>query len=368
MNECLPIKQICHQLSTFCSEFQLPPFETCKSLCTNLLVNRVTNHWKTIVMDCNTAIAVSCCAVAFFCGSNFLCSIFAIMAISSGVSAFYMRRFSTLNDLEATAKKINETKEKLEQVTQDLKRENHHLTEINRELERNNQTFSQTNRELQITNEALRQVNVRLTTQVAQLALQVTQLHESAERIRAEMLCFQQENSHLHNHVQRFDQSLRVLDQQILASKGLCEQITIHLATEQQGLNEQLSQLRQYLSELRAENRVYERIQELGELQQQAQRAATQLHQIQLQYAAERANFQAIHEALVQLRNQFDTAIQDAVSSMQGNNQQFRDQMSTNQDQFQKNIAELSEERGRIGQMLEMLQTRVLGNPPGRIN
>ncbi len=356
MDGCFPIKQVCDHVAGFWPQFESPQIEKCKSyICTNPLVDRVTSNWKVILMDCSTIIAVTSCVITFLTGSTLLCSAFAVMAISSGVSAFYMRRFSTLSDLEATAKGLKETKEKLEQVAKDLERENNRLTETNRELQRTNEAFRQTNRELQTTNEAFRQTNTRITTQVTQLTLQVTQLRESAERIRTEMIRFQQENSHLHNNVQGFDQSLCVLDQQILASRGLCEQITNHLATQQQGLGEQLNLLRQYLSELRAENRVHERIQELGALQQQVQQAASQLHGIQLQYAAERANFQAIHEALVQLRNQFDSAIRDAASSMQFNNQEFRNNMSAmsaNQQQFQENINALSAERQRIQQML----------------
>jgi chromosome segregation ATPase len=353
-----PIKQVCHPFSTgFFSQIHFPQFEKCKSyICTNPLIDRVTNHWKVILMDCSTIIAVSCCAITFFTGPTILCFAFAIMTVSSGVSAFYMRYFSTLSDVETTVRGLKETKEKLEKVAKDLERENNRLAETNRELQRTNEAFRATNRELQTTNEAFRQTNARLNTQVTELTLQVTQLRESAERIRTEMMHFQQENTHLHNNVQGFDQSLRVLDQQILASRALCEQITNHLTTQQQGLGEQLGQLRQYLSELRAENRVHERIQELGALQHQVQQAASQLHTIQLQYAAERANFQAIHEALVQLRNQFDTAIQDAVSSMQFNNQQFRNHMSVNQQQFQDNINALSVERQRIQQMLNRYQ------------
>jgi chromosome segregation ATPase len=362
MDGCFPIKQACDYITeNCCPKNGFPQLEKCKSfICANPLVDRVTSNWKVILMDCSTVIAVTCCAVTFFSGATMMCAAFAVMAISSGVGAFYMRRFQTLSDLEATAKGLKETKEKLEQVAKNLERENSRLAETNRELQRTNEAFRQTNRELQTTNEAFRQTNARLTTQVTQLTLQVTQLRESAERIRAEIVHFQQENAHLHNNVRGFDQSLRVLDQQILASRGLCEQITNHLATQQQSLGEQLEQLRQYLAELRAENRVHERIQELGALQQQMQQATSQLHAIQLQYAAERANFQAIHEALVQLKNQFDSAIRGAASDMRFNNQQFASNISANQQQFQQNMNALSAERQRIQQMLN----RYNGPPP----
>ena len=121
-----------------------------------------------------------------------------------------------------------------------------------------------------------------------------------------------------------------------------------------------LDQLKEYLAELRADNRVHERIQELGTLHNQVQQAATQLQDVQLQYTAERANFQAIHEALVQLKDQFDDAIQGAASDLRTNNQQFRDNMTTNQQQFQDNINALSAERRRIQQIL----SRYNGQPP----
>jgi chromosome segregation ATPase len=316
-------------------------------------VDRVTSNWKVILMDCSTIIAVGCCVLTLLNGSPIFCSVFAIFAISSGISAFYMRRFSTLSDLETTAKGLEDTKEKLEKTAQDLEKENRRLTETNRDLQRTNEAFRMTNQELQTTNGAFRETNTHLTSQVAQLTLQVTQLRKSAECIRTEILHFQQANSHLDNHVQGFDQSLRTLDRQIVTSGALCEQITHHLASQQQDLGQQLEQLRQYLSELRAENGLLERIQELCALQQQVQQAATQLHDLQLQYATERANFQTIHDALVQLRNQFDIAIRDAVSSMQSNNQQFRDNISANQQQFQDNLTGLAAERQRIQQMLD---------------
>lgn len=349
-----PIKQACDRFSNGCvPQFSFSPFENCKScICSHPLVNRVTNNWKIILVDCSTIIAISCFVITFFNGSAIFCSVFAVMAISSGISAFYMRRFSTLRDLEATAKGLKETKERLETITSNLEKENQRLADTNRELQSTNESFRATNRELQTTNEAFRQTNAHLTSQVAQLTLQVTQLRESAERIRSEVVHFQQENSHLQNNVQGFDQSLRILDQQILASQALCSQISNHLSSQQQGLGEQLGQLGQYLAELRAENRVHERIQELDLLRQQIQQAVGQLHSLQLQYATERANFQAIHSALVQLRNQFDIAIQDAVSSMQSNNRELRENLTANQQQLDNHLSGLASERQRIQHLI----------------
>jgi chromosome segregation ATPase len=358
MNEWSPIKHMRDFSAKYWPQFQLPQFKKCKSfICTNPLLDRITENWKVILMDCSTVIAVSCFAATFFSGSLILCSAFAIIAISSGVSAFYMRRFSTLRDLETTAKGLKESKEKLEKAAKDLGRENHRLSENNRELQRTNEAFRATHRELESTNEAFRQNNVRLTHQVTQLTLQVTQLSESAERIKMELRCFQRENAHLYNNVRGLNQSLCTLDQQISASRALCEQINHHLASQEQGLGEQLNQLRQYLDNLSRDNRVHERIQELSTLQQQSQQAVAQLNDLRIQYATERANFQTIHEALVQLRNQFDAAIRDAASNLLSNNQQYRD----NNQQLRNAIAQLFTDWQRIQQSQNRHFT---GTPP----
>lgn len=296
----------------------------------SVLFDRVTANWKVKLMDASTVIAVCGFAFTFFFAQSFLCAAFLLTAVASGVAAFYMRQFSELKDIEETAKDLKETKDKLEEVAKNLQSENQQLSESNRQLQLNNAAFQQN--------------NTTLNHQVAQLTLQVTQLRESAGRIRSEVVRFEQENSHLHNHVTGFGESLRVIDQQILNSRALCDQIATHLSSQEAGLDRQLDLLGRYLAELRADNRVNERIQELASLQreamqatQQLHEATQQLHEIQLQYATERANFQTLHQALVQLKDQFDAAIRDAAS----NNQNLRE-----------NVTALSEERRRIQQII----------------
>lgn len=311
------------------------PIETCKNyICTNSLIGRVSANWKVLLMDCSTILSITCFVISFLTGSTLVCSAFFLLSIASGISAFYMRQFSILPELANTAKDLRETKEKFDNIAASLRNENSRLSAANRDLTKNNTLFRENNQNLT-------QTNARLNQQVTQLTLQVTGLRESAEKIRSEMVRFQQENGHLHAHVSGFNESLRTLDGQILSSRALCEQIVGHLSSQHQELGEQLGQLGRYLSDLRADNRVHERIQELGTLQDQVKQATEQLHQIQLQYAAERANFQAIHEALVQLRSQFDLAIRDASSNMQANNQQFR-----------TNLNELGAERQRIHDLI----------------
>ncbi len=349
MESCSPIKDFFDRYAA-----QNPQFEEFKNeFFANPLVDRITKNWQAALLDCSTVIAVCAFIGTFFTGSALLCTAFAITAGASGIGAFYMRKFATLSDLETTAKELKETKERLEKVASDLENENNRLAQTNRDLQQTNASFQATNRDLQGTNNTLKETNNRLTTQVTQLTLQVTQLRESADRIKTELLRFQQENQHLHYNVQGFDQSLRVLDQQILASGALCDQIAQHLSTQQQGLGDQLNQIKQYLSELRAENRVHERIQELAALQQQLAQATTQLHNTQLQYATERANFQAIHEALCILKTQFD----EVVSNMQSNNQAFRNNISSNQQQIKETLDALTADREKIQQMLNRYNT-----------
>ena len=60
------------------------------------------------------------------------------------------------------------------------------------------------------------------------------------------------------------------------------------------------------------------------------------------------------------MKDQFDDAIQGAASDLRSNNQPFRDNITTNQRQFQDNINALAAERQRIQQIL----SRYNGQPP----
>ncbi len=297
------------------------------------LLGKITNNWKIILMDCSAIVATACLAIAFFSGSPFSIP-FLILSVSLLISARQMRQISSLTDLRDTASDLKKTKDKIESAAKDLKKENDRLAKSNRELEQNNARFHENNQRLTLTNNRLQQ-------QVTQLTLQVTQLRESAEKIRSEVVRFQQENNQLNTHVRGFDESLRILDQQLLCSRTLCEQIGNHLANQQQGLGEQLTQLGKYLHELRADNRVHEKIQELNALQQQMTRATQDLHQVQLQYTAERANFQTIHQALLKLKEEFDKTIRETAGHLQSNNVEFKN-----------NLAALSVERQKIHDLI----------------
>lgn len=303
MHGILPI----HQALNLQGRCPFPCLEPWKSrICSHPLFQRVTANWKIILMDCSTIICISSVVITLLSAQPFFCAAFAVAAVASGVSAFYLRRFSTLADLELTAQGLKLSKEKLEKVANSFEKENNRLKESNQELQRNNDTF-------RANNQILSQTNTRLTGQVAALTLQITQLQESAERIRSEVQRFQQENSQLHINV-------RTLDNQILNARALSDQISGQLASQQQGLGEQLEQLKRYLIDLGADNRLHERMQHLTQLQTNANQATEQLHRIQVQYAEELARFQAVQNALLQIRNQFDAAIGEARS----NNQHLR--------------------------------------------
>jgi uncharacterized phage infection (PIP) family protein YhgE len=298
------------------------------------LIGKIISDWKVILMDCSTIVAVSCFAIAFFNGAAFFSAAFFILSVALCVAAYQTRQFSTLTDLRDTASDLRKTKDKIESAAKDLKKENDRLAKSNRELEQNNARFQESNQRLILTNNRLQQ-------EVAQLTLQVTQLRESAEKIRSEVVRFHQENSQLNTHVKGFDESLRVLDLQLVSSRALCEQIGNHLANQSQGLGEQLTQLGTYLHELRTDHRVHEKIQELNALQQQMHKATQDLHQVQLQYTAERAHFQAIHEALLKLKEEFDRTIRETANHLQSNNVEFK-----------KNVAALSLERQKIQDLI----------------
>ena len=328
------------------------PFEQCGSaICESAiycypLINRITANWQVVLMTCSTVIAISCVAITFFYGLTTLCIAFAFTAVASGVGTFYMQQYASLKQLEVTVQELNEANERMEGIASGLRDENQRLTETNEKLVRTNDAFQATTSQLQTTNDALKAThnelqtinealtanNKILTTQVTTLTLQATQLRESATRIRQELTSFQEENGRLQNNVRGFDQSLRTLDSQIEASRALCDQVATHLASQQTGLGDQLAQLSQYLADLRAENRLYERMQLQEKLQQQVLQATRDLGALQVQYATELAKFEAIREALVQVKDQLERTQQNfavthkgAVDDLQSNNQQLRD-------------------------------------------
>jgi predicted nucleic acid-binding Zn-ribbon protein len=335
-------------------------------ICTNSLVNRVTTNWRIILMDSSTIIASTCVFITFAQSMTLICAAFTVLALTSGVGSFYMRRFEELRDVEETARDLRATKERFEVLAGTLERENRQLSATNQQLLQTNEAFRQTNRDFLTTNRSL-------TQQVASLTLQVTQLRESATRIRDEVQRFQQQNTSLQTTAVDFGQSLRALDQQIETSRALCGEITQHLSTQQSEVGQQLAQLGRYLEDLRSETGLLQRLQEFGSLNNQVRETLEQLHQLQNEYARERGNFEAIHTSLTLLRSQFDTSMTNAVSGVNQSNSQYQ----VNNQQFQNVLVRIQQLLGQYfpGQPLPAvtplnnlvpLQMQT-GNPPVQV-
>lgn len=271
--------------------------DSCDEGC-NPLLERVSENWKTALMDLSTVISIIGIFATFLAGYSFLCCAFILTAAASAIAGFYMREFAVLPGLD--------------QIRENYAIENNRLQESNEVYRLQNATLTQT--------------NAQLTHQVAELTLQVSQLRVCAERIRTEV-------AHLQEHNVDLRTCVRALDQQLTSSRALCDQIEHQLGSHERGIGEQLEQLRTYLQELSADNRVSERIHQLAALQEQTRQAVDQLHTLQLQYTETRTQFTAVHDALQRIRNQFDTALEEAAR----NNADLR-----------INVTELARERQRI--------------------
>lgn len=295
----------------------------------NPLINRVSNNWKVLLMDCSTIIAVTGVFLTFVYGMTFFCAALSFVAISTGVGCFYMRRFEELRDLEETARGLRETSAHVESAAQGLREENSVLRAENGVLSQTSQEMQATNRGLQEAKEFYRQNCEQLTKKVAELTIQLDDLKGSATKIREEVLSFQEKNAKLGTNVEGLDQCLQTLDGQISASGELCNLIAVQLASHEENLGQQLEQLKQYLESLQKQN-AREKILEVGELNRQVTAALTQLGELQSQSAQEAGRLEVVHDAFVQLKDQFEAALREG-------NQEFR----SNLDSLQQNIVRL---------------------------
>src|SRR5690349_4705719 len=138
MGELLPIKEMYNSLTNG-SCFQFPQFDKCGThICTNPLIGRLTKNWQVTLLDCGTVIAVCGFIASLFASSIIYCTAFAIVAVASGIGAFYMRQFSNLSDLENTVQELRASKENFENIARNLEQENNRLSETNRELQQTN--------------------------------------------------------------------------------------------------------------------------------------------------------------------------------------------------------------------------------------
>jgi len=298
--------------------------------CSPLVTRVITSHWQELVLIGGIVLAVASAAAAFFYGSYFLGLSFIALGALNATGAFYMHQFSALQDLEKTAHALKNETTRLSSVVDNLEKENRTLTQTNqdlirtqarlkniaiqgtsRDLSRTNSSLRRTNSALQITNGQLQQTNTQLTEQVTRLTIQISQLQESAERIRNEVQLFAQGNIQFDEHLRSLNASVRLIDDQIISSRQLCELIKNRLQTESQGLGEQIQALRVYFRELSDQHAITQRIQQFTDLQTQIHQATQELHRINLQYAEERARLVEIQNVLLALREAFTTLLTD---------------------------------------------------------
>ncbi len=322
--------------------------------CLSSLFGRVTTRWKEFAMLAGTAFALSCAVAAFFYGALAISLSFTFLGGLTALSAFYMRQFSSLQSLEHTAKGLAQERERFSTIATQLEHENTRLKQTNLDLIRTNESFRHTNQQLietrnslQATNRQLQEGNDRLTRQVSLLTIQVTQLQESAERIKLEMRRFDENNTNLQQHVQQLQDGVRFLDRHIESSRALCTEITQQFSSQQQSLGQQMSEMAGYLRELASDQGVLGRIQSLSTLQQQITQATSQLHGISIQQAEERARLESIRTILEHLRQEFSSVL----SSLHGANQSH---LSHNQ-HLAQNVQWLAQEREKIQRILSTL-------------
>ena len=282
------------------------------------LANRVTKDWKVLLTDCSTIIAITGVFVTFAYGMTFFCAALTFVAISSGINCFYMRRFDELTDFAETARGVRADRDRIAGMLGTVEAEVTHLT--------------QTNIDLNLTSERNRVNNEFLTQNVVDLTLRVTDLTESADKIQEEVLNFQEKNKALGLNVGGIDQCLTVLKGQISASRGLGELITNRLATHDATLGQQLVNLQQYIEKLRREDslEVQQKIVQLGTLNNQVNQALTNLSELQRQSAQETGRLEAVHEAFVNLKGQFEASFREG-------NLEFRSNLTV----LQQNIVRL---------------------------
>jgi|GEM_PF-2910678 len=347
---------------------QLPLFtwrdfvSTCKEHATSPLVKRViTSHWQELLFIGGMVIAVVSAATAFFYGSPLLAVSFLALGALNATGAFYMHQFSALQDLEKTAETLKKETQRLSSIADTFEKENRTLAQTNqsllrtnerfkvialrlkrtqRELFQTNLAFRGTNSALQRTNAQLQETNTSLGQQVTQLTIQVSQLQESAARIRDEVQHFAQGNIQFDDHLRRLNASVRLIDDQITSSRHLCALITDRLDTQSQGLGEQIQALRQYFRELSDQNAITQRIQQFTTLQEQIHRSTQEFHQMNTQYAEERARLLEIQNVLLRLRQAFEALLLDL-------NAANTDHRTQNQ-QLHHNVDRLSELLARI--------------------
>lgn len=311
----------------------------------NPLLNRISD-WKIIVMDCSTVIAVTCAFVTFVSGTTILCAAMTTVAFASAIGAFYMRQFVVLGDLQETARRftdlahhLEEENARLKQTSQEILLSNGELLKTNGEILLSNGELRQTNEKLLKTKDelleeikTLKTSNEALSKHVADLAIHADVLSGSATIISKEMDRFTTQNWEQGQNTDALKESLKVVYRQILDSKALCELVTGQMSEKKEELGLEMTKLRKCLEELRSENSVSTKIEELNKLQKHLLETSEKLHTVEKKFEKERGNFEGLCSAMHTLREQFSKDIgetgKDLRTSLTQNNQDFRDTLA----------------------------------------
>lgn len=362
----MPISPMIREFATF-SPYLFP-------ICNHPVVQEIKKKWKVIVMDCATALAVAAFVIAFFKSSLLVTFGFGFLAGTSIIGSFYMRRFNNLQSLEQNLQTLEQSVVGLQKsenrfrvLAKDYKIQNQHLAQTsdalkktqvelqaennklhqtsqalkntqlaleceNKKLHQTSQALKRTQLAMQLENKKLQQTNQQLAEQTSRLTLQVTQLTECGQRIQQEVRLLTTNNVQFGENNEVFRRNLALLDKELFISQNLSTRIASDLGSHGKQLNEQVNELKGYLAELRAENGVKEKIEQLGVLQDQMKERHLELnnlrnefHNIQLQYREESARFEAVHQALVQLRQEWERGIQSAIQDFSSQNQNLKD-------------------------------------------
>ncbi len=378
-----------------------------------ILSGRIIQNWQESIMIAGMATAVLGIAFTFFSGMTLLCGCYLLLLGVSVTGLYCARKSADMHHLQQTVNSLHATQGQFERLSTSLQNENHRLESSNHQLtetieslqdthadleatNRNLQQsyealqsthaqftrtheelqtttlnlqqshealqetleqFRHTHTDLETTNSNLEENNQLLRQQITDLTLRVTQLSESGQRIYNEMILFQEENHHLAGNVRGFDNSLDVLDREITSSRSLCEQIERHLALQQRELGEQLGDLRQLITDLRTNESTNEKLSQLITLNEQIGRCRDDLSQVQIQYAAERANFEAIRDNMVRQQQELDATNRNLRSNIDHLNRELD---ATNRD-LRSNVDHLRREFDAISRDLRSNADNFLG-------
>lgn len=219
-------------------------------------------------------IAIAGCTAAFFSGAPLIAGAFLLLAFVPTISLYWIKSITALSS--------------------ELIAENHHFRTVNSELKQIAQDFRETNETFEY--------------QVLLLTTQVSQLTNSAQRIKEELTRFAQENGTLETTSEALNVSIAKLKTEIETSHVLSEQISQHLRVQNTEFGKHLEELKTLLQEIHADRACLEKIQTLVLLNTNLSETKDRLTEVQIKYSQELAKWEALTEALEKIKNEFDTA------------------------------------------------------------